>query len=145
MSWYADLRVLTEAVDADTVLDILGRSNVESTVLLTKAAAVFGKELAKAKSTKDPDEQLKIWKQALKDAKAMQKMARSIPPDGVADHTWRLFTSPWWMNLYAYGKAAASPDEKVTEVTKDDTLKKFDMMIAYIEHEIEKLEKSKEE
>lgn len=141
MSYYADLRALTEAVDTDTILDILGRSNVESTVLLTKAAGVFAKELAKAKTTKDPEERLKIWKQTKKDAVAMRKVAKQLPPDGISDHTWRLITSPWWMNLYAYGKAATDDEEKITEITKDDTIKKFDMMIAYIDHEIKTCEK----
>lgn len=143
MGFYAELRSLTEAADSEAVLDILGRSGVESTILLTKAAVVFGKEITAAKSARDPKQKLTIWKQALRDAKEMRKMANEIPPDGVADHTWRLITSPWWLSLYAYGKSAAKSDEKVTEITKDDTIKKFDAMIAYIEHEIEVCEKKK--
>lgn len=141
MGWFADLRALTEAtVDSDTVLDILGRSGTESSILLTKAAVVFGREITQAKSTKDPEKRLAIWKQALKDAKAMRKAANSIPADGIADHTWRLIVSPWWLSAYAYGSAAMNKNEKVTTVTKDDTIQKFDMMIAYIEHEIKRCE-----
>ena len=137
MSYYADLRALTEAaVDTDTVLDILGRSGVESTVLLTKAATVFAKEMATAKATKDPEARLAILKQAKKDAVAMKKMANSIPPDGITDHTWRLITTPWWMNLYSYGKATAVKDETPMEMTKEGTIQKFDMIITYIDHEI---------
>lgn len=133
---------MLEAVGSESVKDILlGHSSVDAAVVLTKAAVAFGKELAKAKSTGDPEQRLAIWKEALRDAKEMRKVASSIPPDGVADHTWRLVTSTWWMNLYAYSSTAVKSDEKITEMTKDDTIKKLDMVIAYIEHEIEVCEK----
>ena len=141
MSYYSDLRVLTEVtMDNETVMDILGRSGVESSVLLIKASIIFARDIKRAKSIKNPEERLKAWKQLLKDARAMRKAANNIPPDGIADHTWRLFTSPWWVNTYAYSAAYVDPDKKVTTVTKDDTIQKFDMMIAYIELEIKRCE-----
>lgn len=137
---YQKLRILSEAVDSDTVLDILGRSGFEASTLMIKASKVLGKEITKAKTEKDPKKKKKLWKEALRDAKALRKAAEDLPKDGIADHTFRLITSPWWSSVMSYGKAAISKDEKMSELTKDSVVDMFDIAIKYIEHELEELE-----
>lgn len=138
MGYYTDLRVLTESTGSNTVLGLLGRTTAKSSVLLTKAAVIFAKDITKAKMEKDPDAKRAAWKHVRQEAVAMRKAANELPPDTISDHTWRLITSPWWMSAYSYGKVALTSDE-LSDMTKDSVIDKFDALIAYADREINKL------
>lgn len=138
MTDFMYLRALSESSNNDDVLEILGRSTVDATILVIKAAVVFGKELAAIKLERDNQKKAELINKAIIDAKKMRAAANKIPSDGIADHVWRLFTKPWWSSMYEYDKAASNDD--MSNMVKNDTLKKFDSIILYLEKQKSKLE-----
>lgn len=139
MSTIRYLRSLLEGVDAEDVVDMLVTSPLESDLLVAKGSTILAKEIASAKAEKDPKEKKVKWKKALRDAKALRKKANEIPPDNMTDHAWRALTSPWWSSAMDYGTALLKR-EKLKDMSKNDAIEKFDMMIAYIERQIDKLD-----
>lgn len=137
------LRALSETSCNESVKDILNRitpakTTMDSFTLIMKGGITFSNEMRKIAVEKDDTEKLALLKGALSDIKALRAAANKIPNDGITDHMWRLMTKAWWTNYYNYEKALDS--DSLSTMSKDSTIKKFDVMISYIENQIEKIE-----
>lgn len=139
-SWPEYLRILLETPRGN-VRDLLKNSTIEAHKLTVSGGVLLATEITQATTEKDPDIALDKWKETLKDAKALRSKAQEIPPDSLADHAWRAVVSPWWSTVIKYSKAGMI-DKDVSNINKDDTINKFNMMISFIESQIDRLEKT---
>ena len=129
------LRVILETSDTEDVLDLLQNSTLESSKIVIRGSTLLAKDIARAKTEKDPQERVAKWERCLKAAKGLRAKAKEIPPDSMSDHAWRMMVQPWWSTAAEYTKAAVV-DKNVSEMNKNSTIEKFDIMIKYIEHEL---------
>lgn len=132
---------LSPSIEGSQIVSMLDslttNATVEADIVLIKAAAILGKELTGALTTRDPEEKLQRLNQTLADTRSFRTTASKIPDDGLTDYAWAAIGA-WWKILMKYGVSAVKNPEGVSTTTRNSTLSKFDALIKFLKAEIAK-------